>query len=497
MSLEIFAACEHGDVNAVRLLLDQNPSLIGAVGMYPILTLDEANRTALARALQAGHVPVVQELLSRRTLHTTYPDADPRIAQTIAVPNEHNQQAFALVREAALHADTRMANQVPPQVSAPAPGAGDEGAAQAHLPPPEVARMIPCKFFPYCRYGDRCVFQHPSGPVLPPPEGMAPPPGAPPMFFPGPGMPFPPGPGPYGVPPPFAEMNRPMFPVQYGPNGVPFYAPPAQGTPEQAPEVPAPEAQAEEPVSDAQPASGGAPSETGSASAQRPTRPVKKAHQKAGRTDAQGQRTRAANGSRPSCAFFARSACRYANECRFPHVLPDGSDARQLPADDKGTAPRAGSSHMQDRVMSDNETPSSGSSTPQTKKPTQRRANQAQAHRAKNVRRGSSTPATTHRKAPQQRVPNSDEFPALPGGGLAEPANPAIKGKAHFSAILSAPAPPKQASRPAAEPEPTSEEPTTPAPAPVPEPSEAPAPTHVPSRDFAAVAANPSHAVTA
>ncbi|WFD20417.1 hypothetical protein MCAP1_002661 [Malassezia caprae] len=479
MSLDIFAACEHGDVNAVRTLLDQNPSLIGAV--------DEANRTALARALQAGHVPIVHELLARH--------ADPRVAQTIAVPNEHNQQAFALVREAALHADTRMANQFTPQASTPAPGADDEGAAQAHLPPPEVARMIPCKFFPYCRYGDRCVFQHPSGPVLPPPEGMVLPPGAPPVFFPGPGIPFPPGPGPYGVPPPFAEMNRPMFPVQYGPSGVPFYVPPVQGTPEQAPDAPAPEAEAEKPASDAQPASSDAPSDVAAAAAPRPARPIKKGHQKAGRTDAHGQRTRAANGSRPSCTFFARSACRYASECRFPHVLPDGSDARQLPSDDKDAAPRAGSNHTQDRVMSDNETPSSGSSTPQTKKPTQRRANQTQTQRVKNGRRGSSTPAATHRKAPQQRVPNSDEFPALPGGCVAEPAKPAAKGKAHFSAILSAPAPPKQASRPAPEPASTSE-PTAPTPARIPEPMEASAPAHVPSRDFSVVAATHGHAVT-
>lgn len=492
MSLDIFAACEHGDVNAVRSLLDQNPSLIGAVGMYSMLIPDEANRTALAHALQAGHVPVVHELLARRTLTMAYPDADPRVAQTAAVPNEHNQQAFALVREAALHADTRMANQVPPQTSTPAHAAGDEGAAPAHLPPPEVARMIPCKFFPYCRYGDRCVFQHPSGPVIPPPEGMVPSSGAPHMFFPGPGMPFPPGP--YGVPPPFADMNRSMYPMQYGPAGVPFYAPPAQGTPESAPQAPVPEARAEEPASDAQPAPGDAPSDATVPPAPRPARSAKKGLQKTSRTDAQGQRTRAANGSRPSCAFFARSACRYANECRFPHVLPDGSDARQLPADDKA-APRAGNSHTQDRVPSDTETPSSGASTPQNKKPTQRRANQAQAQRVKNGRRGSSTPATTHRKAPQQRVPNSDEFPALPGGGVAEPVNPAPKGKAHFSAILSAPAPPKPASRPAGEPEPTSED--APAPAPPSEPSETPTPAHGSPRDFAAVAATSGHAVTA
>lgn len=31
---------------------------------------------------------------------------------------------------------------------------------------------------------------------------------------------------------------------------------------------------------------------------------------------------------RPACHFFARSACKHGEECRFPHILPDGTDAR-------------------------------------------------------------------------------------------------------------------------------------------------------------------------
>lgn len=35
-------------------------------------------------------------------------------------------------------------------------------AAKANLPPPEIARSIPCRFFPIgtCKYGDQCVFSH-------------------------------------------------------------------------------------------------------------------------------------------------------------------------------------------------------------------------------------------------------------------------------------------------------------------------------------------------
>lgn len=34
MSLDIFHVCEHGDVNAVRSLLDLTPELVHAVGTY-------------------------------------------------------------------------------------------------------------------------------------------------------------------------------------------------------------------------------------------------------------------------------------------------------------------------------------------------------------------------------------------------------------------------------------------------------------------------------
>jgi len=42
-----------------------------------------------------------------------------------------------------------------------------------NLPPPEVARLIPCRFYPACRYGSSCLFAHPQGPYFP---GPLPPP---------------------------------------------------------------------------------------------------------------------------------------------------------------------------------------------------------------------------------------------------------------------------------------------------------------------------------
>lgn len=38
-----------------------------------------------------------------------------------------------------------------------------DNSAFGNLPPPEVARFIPCRYFPACRYGSSCIFAHPQG----------------------------------------------------------------------------------------------------------------------------------------------------------------------------------------------------------------------------------------------------------------------------------------------------------------------------------------------
>lgn len=42
-----------------------------------------------------------------------------------------------------------------------------------NLPPPDIARFIPCRYFPACRYGASCMFAHPQGPYF---QGPLPPP---------------------------------------------------------------------------------------------------------------------------------------------------------------------------------------------------------------------------------------------------------------------------------------------------------------------------------
>ena len=484
MSFNIFQACEHGDVNAVRTLLDEQPDLVHAI--------DASNNTPLTQALQRGNVDIVRELITRH--------ADPRKAQVTVAQTEQNAEAFALVREASLRADTMIANQSKPSAEAPA-SSENNNAPPANLPPPEIARMIPCKFFPNCRYGERCIFQHPvsvplnaqDGTFLPTPPGM---------FFAAPnGMPLQPPPNPYGVPAPYMDMSHPMFQVPFGPNGVPMYPAPINAMPG-ATETNGVADSVKHSFQDAEAQSQSQPDDQAMGGTTDTATQTIQSNKKAGKTTRHDSTQRGRpNGVRPSCAFFARSACRYSNECRFPHVLPDGTDARNIPSDqdarlNKNTARRTNQSS--DRRNSDGDGSSSGSMTPQTKKGNNaRRPSNANHVRGKGSRRSTAQPSQASRKTPAQRVPNSDEFPALPGGTPSEPTAVQNKSyKANFSAILSAPAPPKPAKAPSTDNQfkpslskTTTEEPEM-------EQNNATNST-ISTRDFAAVAAAQPNAVTA
>ncbi|KAG9119112.1 hypothetical protein FRC07_006035 [Ceratobasidium sp. 392] len=141
----------------------------------------------------------------------------------------------------------------PPVHGFPPATDGTSPGGVPNLPPADVARTIPCRYFPVCRYGSSCMFLHPqppyfSGPpppapahyptMYPPPHGYymmrpgqyppPPPPGAPPVdsvASPVAGnQPFPP-PAPLPFPPP-PNSAPPFSPVT---NGAPFPPPPVNG----------------------------------------------------------------------------------------------------------------------------------------------------------------------------------------------------------------------------------------------------------------------------
>lgn len=90
--------------------------------------------------------------------------------------------------------------------------------APGNLPPPDIARMIPCRYFPACRYGASCMFAHPG-------QNPAP-------YYPGGPIPQP---GPYSPydpmsPPTFSPGFYPVSPPTFHP-GQPNGAPPAHISP--------------------------------------------------------------------------------------------------------------------------------------------------------------------------------------------------------------------------------------------------------------------------
>ncbi len=129
----------------------------------------------------------------------------------------------------------------PPPPPPQSMGEGHSPGGLNNLPPPEVARFIPCRYFPACRYGPSCIFAHPpqtyypaGGPPpaqYPPYEPMAAPP-YPPNYYPPPNFQQPSGPHPMAPmsPPPGPphmvhgrSASEVVTPTQgpFSPNGIP------------------------------------------------------------------------------------------------------------------------------------------------------------------------------------------------------------------------------------------------------------------------------------
>lgn len=163
----------------------------------------------MLQAIYGGQVEVVRELM----LAGAYPPpptvtSDPAILSIL-----YPQQPYGAIPT----------EQVPGQGNGEAPQfhpamhqahhslSGEGHARQGHehkLPPIEVSKMIPCRNFPNCRYGDACIFQHP----VPVAGNGAPfyPSAFPNEFIPGFNPAFMPAAFPQGVPMP--QMFYPQFP---------------------------------------------------------------------------------------------------------------------------------------------------------------------------------------------------------------------------------------------------------------------------------------------
>ncbi|KAG5647545.1 hypothetical protein DXG03_008898 [Asterophora parasitica] len=407
----LWKACSAGEVEAVRDLLKEATNV-------DIEVKDHTGVTPLIEAVRNGHLEVVRALLEKGADATNGSSqgppaqytSDPAILELLGFAQ--SKASVVLPADGPVYSQDANENaekqyqygpstpgaytyypsingvppppeggvyypQPPPQNLGEAPSPGGPG----NLPPPDVARFIPCRYFPACRYGASCIFAHPQqyypGSLPPPPaQYVAPydsinvqpysPNYYPPSFQPTashPMTPLSPPAGGHGHSPseilpvqaPFSPNGIP--PVPYGPISPHAYSHPGQAS--------APLMMSPLPPLQHQAVLPGPPNMYTNAPASAPpyvqhdgTTPypvsqpgkpnllpelngdVKLPHpqdipglnnhhpipREAGHHRRGGRRT-SFNGRKPPCLFFPTGRCKNGDDCRFPHVLPDANGA--------------------------------------------------------------------------------------------------------------------------------------------------------------------------
>ncbi|RDB29633.1 hypothetical protein Hypma_015741 [Hypsizygus marmoreus] len=386
----------------------------------------------------------------------------------------------------------------PPQAAGENPGAGGIG----NLPPPEIARFIPCRYFPACRYGASCLFAHPQTPYY---QGTMPPPAQyvapydpmnvqpyptnyypPPSFQPPTALhhmsPLSPPPGPHPghgrspsevvlpVQPPFSPNGIPPS-VPYGPMSPSAYPHPGQ-VPIPMSISPLPPLQHPSAVS-AQPPSNmyntvPAPAPpfvqhdgTSPYSMVQPHNPsignqemngdIKVAHSQPdgsgpinhhpnglNHNRRGGPRRGSFGGRKPPCLFYPAGRCKNGDDCRFPHVLSDGSGnhtsyfsggrggARSRQPNGNGIATineklsaltvRDDQNGQQNGTEGSNHSLSTDNGRPRFPQG------------AKNAYVANGVRSDKRPTAVRQRVPNADEFPVLAGSITPPTRSPGVNG---------------------------------------------------------------------
>ncbi|KXN88724.1 hypothetical protein AN958_06591 [Leucoagaricus sp. SymC.cos] len=252
MAHVLFKAVSEGNLHALNEILhDINPA--------EIEVKDESGSTPLIAAVKSGHVDVILALLSKgmSLANTTGADSSHGSPEQYATDQaildllvQAKNKSLPNVIPAADQTyphdgsdDSQKAYYPPPPpeaypyyptINPSLPTVPDGGAfypppppqamGESHspggsnnLPPPEIARFIPCRYFPACRYGPSCIFAHPPQGYYP---SGAPPPAQYPPYDP---MSAPPYSSNYYPPPNFQQPNgpHPMAPLSPPPGPPP------------------------------------------------------------------------------------------------------------------------------------------------------------------------------------------------------------------------------------------------------------------------------------
>lgn len=195
--LELHRVCAEGSLEQVRAVLSRSLEHLETLGepMFPLRyqTADGVDGatgcTPIVLAIRNGHHDVVRELLTAGAivpppgltqepmmLSILYPQPlygfPPQFMGSMGVP----PQEFYGQQQNGFYPDGR--GMFPSYGQPHMPRERKESSVSrnerdANLPPVEVAKTIPCRNFPNCKYGANCVFYHPvGGPYMPNPVGM-------------------------------------------------------------------------------------------------------------------------------------------------------------------------------------------------------------------------------------------------------------------------------------------------------------------------------------
>jgi hypothetical protein len=213
-STPLIEAVKNGNVEIVKALLDKGTSSFHHQRAYlftqshhVLAGADPNNASSQGRPDQYTSDPAMLEILN--------------FAQSKATPNGMPTHDSGYSQN--VNADAAKVYYPPPGPYAYYPGAPPEGAVYyplpppsgeqqvqngpPNLPPPDIARYIPCRYFPACRYGASCMFLHPQGTYF---QGPLPPPAQYPV-------PYDPSISQQPYSPNYYAVSPPSFPP---PNGV-------------------------------------------------------------------------------------------------------------------------------------------------------------------------------------------------------------------------------------------------------------------------------------
>ena len=241
----LIEAVKNGQTEVVRLLLDKGESL--QPPSVPLSTSGDSSSAALSRPgadptnassqglpEQYSSDPVIVELLtsarnkmasqSAPADHTYPQDSNIDVSKPYYPPPPGPYYYPGMPMPPPMLPDGTVPFYPPP----PHAAMGDMSGGIGNLPPPEIARMIPCRYYPACRYGTSCMFAHPPPPQGPYIPGPIPPPAQYPAPYDGAPAPYPPTyypvPSPSFQTPPTGPPVNPISPTlspTVPPNGPP------------------------------------------------------------------------------------------------------------------------------------------------------------------------------------------------------------------------------------------------------------------------------------